>query len=694
MYLCVSRQPLTGAQGGDFTATPTSPPHQTESTPNRKLLRLHCRFDHHTRHPMARIPDNFVQDLLARTDVVELINARVPLKKAGRNWMACCPFHQEKSPSFTVAPDKQFYYCFGCGATGNAVGFLMEYERLSFPEAVKQLADKAGLEVPREDDNRPQQSAAQKSALQQMYDLLSRADLFFRQQLKSAPERKVAVDYLKGRGLSGEIAARYGVGFAPPGFDNLMTALSLDQAGLQRAEEAGLLVRREDTGRVYDKFRDRIMFPIRDARGRTIGFGGRVLGDGKPKYLNSPETPVFHKGRELYGLWEWRQSRDKHNQLFVVEGYMDVIALAQHGIPNAVATLGTATSGEHAEKLFKQVDEVVFCFDGDEAGRRAAWRALENTLPVLEDDKQARFLFLPDGEDPDTLVRQQGREALLAMAAQAPGLAEYLFSHLSEGLNVSSVDGRARLARLALPLIRLPRGEFYRSLLRKELASLTRLDESDLAMLASDPEPASPTSPDMAAYSPPSRATAQPSHMPPDYDSPPPWLDAEPAYPDSPSGPARRQQRAQRSAPPDRRLRLSLVERLLLILVQHPHVLRECPLPAGVEELEEPQMDILIQVIDLLVEQPELPGPALLGALMAMDQGDLIAEVIRQSEQVPAEAEAALHDWRGGVTELEIRWLEQSLDRARHAEAPDIHLLASLSKQLAAARQHQRRRLD
>ena len=267
---------------------------------------------------MARIPENFVQDLLARTDVVELINARVPLKKAGRNWMACCPFHQEKSPSFTVAPDKQFYYCFGCGATGNAVGFLMEYERLSFPEAVKQLADKAGLEVPREDDNRPQQSAAQKSALQQMYDLLARADLFFRQQLKSAPERKVAVDYLKGRGLSGEVAARYGVGFAPPGFDNLMSALSLDQSGLQRAEEAGLLVRREDTGRVYDKFRDRIMFPIRDARGRTIGFGGRVLGDGKPKYLNSPETPVFHKGRELYGLWEWRQSRDKHNQLFVV----------------------------------------------------------------------------------------------------------------------------------------------------------------------------------------------------------------------------------------------------------------------------------------------------------------------------------------------------------------------------------------
>jgi len=644
---------------------------------------------------MARIPDNFVQDLLARTDVVELINARVALKKTGRNYSACCPFHQEKSPSFTVAPDKQFYYCFGCGASGNAVGFLMEYERLSFPEAVKQLADKAGVEVPRENDHHSAQSAAQKSALQQMYDLLARAELFFRQQLKNAPERKVAVDYLKGRGLSGEIAARYGLGFAPPGFDNLINALSLDQAGLQRAEEVGLLVRREDTGRVYDKFRERITFPIRDSRGRVIGFGGRLLGDGKPKYLNSPETPVFHKGRELYGLWEWRQSRDKNNLLFVVEGYMDVIALAQHGIDNVVATLGTATTAEHAEKLFKQVDEVVFCFDGDVAGRRAAWRALESTLPVLEDGKQARFLFLPDGEDPDSVVRTQGREALLAMAADAPGLADYLFSHLSEGLNTNSVDGRARLARLALPMIRLPRGDFYRSLLRKELASLTRLDESELSMLAEEPQ------------APPSAAAeTQPPHgqhdyygqVPPDYDSAPPWLEAENAYAEHTPQQPSQQRTAKRSRPApsqqSRRLRLSLVERLLLILIQHPEVLTDCPLPAGVEELQEPQMDVLVQVIDLLLEQPDLPGAALLGGLMAMDQGELIAEVIRQSEQVQPDPEACLNDWRGGVTELEVRWLEQCIDQAHHSEAPDIHLLADLNKQLAAARQHQRRRLD
>jgi len=620
---------------------------------------------------MARIPDNFVQDLLARTDVVELINARVPLKKSGRNYMACCPFHQEKTPSFTVAPDKQFYYCFGCGATGNAVGFLMEYERLSFPEAVKQLADKAGVEVPQERDNRPQQSAAQKSALQHMFDLLARAELFFRQQLKNAPEKQIAVNYLKGRGLSGEVAARYGLGFAPPGFDNLITALSLDNEGLARAEEVGLVVRREDTGRVYDKFRERIVFPIRDSRGRTIGFGGRVLGDGKPKYLNSPETPVFHKGRELYGLWEWRQSRDRSDRLFVVEGYMDVIALAQHGINNAVATLGTATTAEHAEKLFKQVDEVVFCFDGDDAGRRAAWRALESTLPVLDDNKHARFLFLPNGEDPDTMVRQQGREALLAMAAEAPGTAEYLFSHLSEGLNLNAVDGRARLARMALPLIRLPKGEFYRSLLRKELATLTRLDESELAELASHQEPA----PQLVEH----RHTEYRPHASTDDEGPPPWLNADAEADATP-------RRARGAVPAARRMRLSLVERLLLILIQHPDVLKSLPLPAGVEELDEPQMDILVQVVDLLIEQPDLPGPALLGGLMALDQGELVAEVIRQSEQVPAAEEAALNDWLGGITELEIRWLERATDQLRQ--------MAELHQRLAAARQRQRRRLN
>ncbi|MFC6330824.1 DNA primase, partial [Alloalcanivorax gelatiniphagus] len=431
----------------------------------------------------GRIPEHFIQDLLARTDLVALIDARVPLKKTGRNYSACCPFHQEKTPSFTVAPDKQFYYCFGCGASGNAVGFLMEYDHLNFPEAVEQLATRAGLEIPREDGHDPRKERAKRDRLQTLYDLLTRAERFYRQQLKSAPDRQKAVHYLKGRGLTGEIAARYGLGFAPPGYDNLSQGLSLDNDGIEQALTAGLLVRKEDSGRTYDKFRDRIQFPIRDSRGRTIGFGGRVLGDGKPKYLNSPETPVFHKGKELYGLWEWRQSRDKTDRLYVVEGYMDVIALAQHGVPNAVATLGTATSEDHCHTLFRQVNEVVFCFDGDNAGRRAAWRALESTLPALDDGKQARFLFLPEGEDPDTLVRAQGPEALLALTDKADTLATYLFSHLSEGLDLNTVDGRARLARLALPFLDKPAGPVYRALLEEELARLTRLERSSLEKL-------------------------------------------------------------------------------------------------------------------------------------------------------------------------------------------------------------------
>ena len=438
---------------------------------------------------MARIPENFTHDLLARTDLVELIDARVPLKKTGRNYSACCPFHQEKTPSFTVAPDKQFYYCFGCGASGNAVGFLMEYEHLSFPEAVKQLASRAGMEVP---ESRPETAAdrQKKDRLQSLYDLLSRAEKFYAQQLRQAPERQKAVNYLKNRGLSGEIAKKFAIGFAPPGYDNLINGLSLTETSLEHALTGGLLVRKDDTGRTYDKFRDRIIFPIRDSRGRTIGFGGRVLGDGKPKYLNSPETPVFHKGQELYGLWEWRQSRDRSDRLYVVEGYMDVIALTQHGVPNVVATLGTATTEDHARKLFRQVNEVILCFDGDKAGVRAAWRALESLLPALDDGKQVRFLFLPDGEDPDTLVRQQGPEALRALTDKADALSTYLFRHLSEGLDLDTVDGRARLARLALPFLDKPAGPVYRALLTEELSRLTRLDKESLIQLK--PAPAAP----------------------------------------------------------------------------------------------------------------------------------------------------------------------------------------------------------
>ena len=640
----------------------------------------------------GRIPEHFIQDLLARSDIVALIDSRVPLKKTGRNYAACCPFHQEKTPSFTVAPDKQFYYCFGCGASGNAVGFLMEYDHLNFPEAVEQLAIRAGLEVPREEGHDARKDKAKRDRLQTLYDLLARAERFYRQQLKSAPEKQKAVNYLKGRGLTGEIAARYGLGFAPPGFDNLINGLSLDKEGLEQAVTAGLLVRREDNGRTYDKFRDRIQFPIRDHRGRTIGFGGRVLGDGKPKYLNSPETPVFHKGRELYGLWEWRQSRDRSDRLYVVEGYMDVIALAQHGVPNAVATLGTATSEDHGQLLFRQVNEVVFCFDGDEAGRRTAWRALESILPVLYDGKQARFLFLDEGEDPDTLVRTQGPEALLALTDKADALSTYLFRHLSEGLDLATVDGRARLARLALPYLDKPAGPVYRALLEEELARLTRLEQSSLEKLrqslpaqrgrpAAPAEPSAPPPADDYGYGDGYEPAGDPAGDP--GGEPPPDWDAAAVARAARARP-RRPQRQRGSAGG-----LGLVERLVLVLLSHPEVLEERPLPEGLEELDIPQLDLLIQVAGTARDQASSP-PALLGAVMALEQGESLSVLLREALKPPMDAATARRYWHDALEHLNALALEQALELEQRRPTPDGARLSELIKALAEARNRAR----
>ena len=635
---------------------------------------------------MARIPENFVQDLLARTDLVELIDARVPLKKTGRNYSACCPFHQEKTPSFTVAPDKQFYYCFGCGASGNAVGFLMEYEHMNFPEAVKQLASRAGMEVP---ESRPETAAdkQRKDRLQSLYDLLSRAERFYSQQLRQAPEKQKAVSYLKNRGLSGEIAKKFAIGFAPPGYDNLINGLSLTESALEQALTAGLLVRREDTGRVYDKFRDRIIFPIRDSRGRTIGFGGRVLGDGKPKYLNSPETPVFHKGQELYGLWEWRQSRDRSDRLYVVEGYMDVIALTQHGVPNVVATLGTATTEDHARKLFRQVNEVILCFDGDKAGVRAAWRALESLLPALDDGKQVRFLFLPDGEDPDTLVRAQGPEALRALTDQADTLSTYLFRHLSEGLDLNTVDGRARLARLALPYLDKPAGPVYRALLTEELARLTRLDKESLSQL----KPAKPE-PTPAAPTPHPQATQQSWG-----EEPPPaeWGDAIPPpeqdafYPADDLPPMEDLGHSPRHTSGRRKGPLTMVERLVLVLLDYPQLIEAQPLPDGVEQLPIPHIDLLIQVAGLC-RQNHRPA-ALLGALMALEQGETMARLLKASLKPPMEEAMATRLWQDALSQLEVARLEAALAEVEQAGIPDASHWQELHKALAEARQHARK---
>ena len=414
----------------------------------------------------GRIPQSFINDLLARTDIVEVIDARVTLKKAGRNYQARCPFHEEKTPSFSVSPDKQFYYCFGCQASGTALTFLMEFDRLEFVEAVETLARQAGVEVPREADRGP--PAKDHSRI---YDVLARAEKFYRSWLKEAGP---AVAYLQERGLTGLVARDFGIGYAPDGWHTLEEAFR-DDGGVTQADllAAGLLIR-NDRGNVYDRFRDRIMFPIRDTRGRVIGFGGRVMGgDDGPKYLNSPETPVFHKGRELYGLFEARNALRTLPQLIVVEGYMDVVALSQAGVANVVASLGTATTTEHFQKLYRYCEEVVCCFDGDAAGRRAAWKALDNALPVLTDGRQLKFMFLPEGEDPDSLVREEGREAFLQRVGQASPAIEYLFTELATGLDLKQLDDQARLASLVMPYLERVPGGVLRELMRNRLNLLT-----------------------------------------------------------------------------------------------------------------------------------------------------------------------------------------------------------------------------
>ncbi len=426
---------------------------------------------------MGLIPQQFIDDLVARTDIVELINARVPLKKAGKNYQACCPFHNEKSPSFTVSPQKQFYHCFGCSANGTALGFLMEYDRLEFVDAVEELARMHGLDVPREGGP----SRPQSTRLKSLHELMESVSSFYQQQLRT---HTPAVDYLKQRGIDGSTAKAFGMGYAPNGWDTLIKALASSNEVQQQLITTGMLIEKDGqqsgSRNAYDRFRDRIMFPIRDTRGRVIAFGGRVMGDEKPKYLNSPETPLYHKGKELYGLYEARQALRDIPRLLVVEGYMDVIALAQFGIPYAVATLGTALTEDHITPLFRATSEVVFCFDGDEAGRRAAAKAMDVCLGAMKDGRQVKFLFLPDGEDPDTLVRKQGQADFEKSAAEAMPLSSFLIQTLCDGVQLNSIDGRARLVELARPwLAKIPVGVF-RNLLAEELANRAQVKPVEL----------------------------------------------------------------------------------------------------------------------------------------------------------------------------------------------------------------------
>ncbi|EGQ7896611.1 DNA primase [Vibrio parahaemolyticus] len=429
----------------------------------------------------GHIPRSFIDDLLARLDIVDIIDARVKLKKKGKNYGACCPFHNEKTPSFSVSQEKQFYHCFGCGAHGNAIDFMMEFERLEFVEAIEELASYLGLDVPREQrsggggqfNSGPQASSSEKRSL---YDLMGSIAQFYRNQLKQ-PASKVAIEYLKDRGLSGEIVQKFGIGYVADEWDLVRKNFGQNKDNQDMLVTGGMLIE-NDKGNRYDRFRGRIMFPIRDRRGRVIGFGGRVLGEGTPKYLNSPETPIFHKGKELYGLYEVLQAHREPAQILVVEGYMDVVALAQYGVDYSVASLGTSTTGDHIQMLFRQTNTVVCCYDGDRAGKEAAWRALENALQFLKTGNTLKFLFLPDGEDPDSYVRKYGKAAFEQQIEQATPLSSYLFDNLIElhQINLGNNEGKSALRAYASALIDKIPDPYFQELLEKLLDERTGFD--------------------------------------------------------------------------------------------------------------------------------------------------------------------------------------------------------------------------
>jgi DNA primase len=428
----------------------------------------------------GRIPQQFIDQLLDRIDIVDLIDGFVPLKKAGTNYKACCPFHGEKTPSFTVSQEKQFYHCFGCGANGSAISFLMEHNHQEFREAIETLAQQAGMEIPEEATSNQQSPKTKTQDGVDLYKLISKVSDFYEDQLKTHPQAEVAKNYLKDRGLTGEIAKRFHIGFVPDAWDTVMKLFGTSEKQQTALLQAGLLTKNDDKNRIYDKFRNRIMFPITDYRGRMVGFGGRVMDDGEPKYLNSPETPIFHKGAELYGFFEARGEIRNKNLAIAVEGYMDVIALAQYDINIAVAALGTALTNTHLQRLFRITSNIVVCFDGDRAGRQAAWRAMENSLPLLEDGRGVRFLFLPQGEDPDSMVRQKGKEVFMQLADQALPLTDFLVDNLKQECDINTLEGRAKLANDLKPYLqKLPNG-MLKALLIERISKITDIQTETL----------------------------------------------------------------------------------------------------------------------------------------------------------------------------------------------------------------------
>ncbi|QNN45745.1 DNA primase [Thermomonas brevis] len=554
---------------------------------------------------MARIPDAFIDDLLARSDIVEVVGTRVPLKRQGKEYAARCPFHDERSASFTVSPTKQFYHCFGCGAHGTAISFLMQYDRLEFLDAVEELARRVGMEVPRDTQQRNANPETR-----DLYGAMEAASTFFRTQLTRSDKARAYVDK---RGIAAEIVERYMIGYAPDGFSALRDALGTDPRRMQLLERGGLFSK-NDKGHVYDKFRDRLMFPIHDRRGRTIAFGGRVIDpEDSPKYLNSPETALFHKGRELYGLWQAKQANQKLDRLIVVEGYMDVVALAQYGVSQAVATLGTATTPDHAELLFRNAPDVYFCFDGDRAGRSAAWKALESVLPRMKDGRQAFFLFLPDGEDPDSLVRQEGVEGFDARLRGATPLSEFFYASLSTDVNLSSLDGKARLAERCKPLLaQIPDGAFG-DLMRQRLTELTGVG---------------------------ARASAPQTHVP--------------------------AQRATRAGPGTPAQKPSLVRGAITHLLHRPGFALDLQPPYRFAALRQPGIDLLSELVLLVRERPDIATGAL---LEHFDGREELAALQKLAVlDLPGEEPDLRAEFLDAIAQLEKQVLQQRIEELQQQQ--------------------------
>ncbi|MBS0581396.1 MAG: DNA primase [Proteobacteria bacterium] len=556
---------------------------------------------------MARIPRQFIDELIARADIVEIIGARVQLKKAGREYRACCPFHNEKTPSFWVSPDKQFYHCFGCGAHGTVLGFLMEHDHMAFPEAVEELATRLGLEVPHEGGG----AGAPKRADEPLYELMKDVARFYVEALAREPRAR---DYVVRRGLTPQTCEHFGIGYAPNSWNDLLRRFGGTEAGRKALSETGMIIERErgqirDGERHYDRFRDRLMFPIRDARGRTIAFGGRIIEAGEPKYLNSPETVLFHKGRELYGLYETRRARTNLARLLIVEGYMDTVRLHQAGIDYAVATLGTATTPEHLRRLFRLVPSVVFAFDGDRAGRAAAWRALQQALPEVREGREIRFLFLPEGHDPDTLVGEEGKEAFEARLQDALPLSEYLVRELSQQAELGHADGRARFAENARPLfLKVPEG-VYRELLLERLAEVVGLGPQRLREL---------------------------------------WMPGAPAPAAEPPAPAPSRPRTAVTAG-----RGSLVRQAIVSLLHHPQIAAEVTAAerAGLEASDEPGVALLRELLDDLQAHPAQLAAQVVQRWHDREGGESLKKLLEREGVITA-APAAAGELRGAVARL------------------------------------------